>query len=260
MSELGQDGEFVRPGWSVPANVTALCTTTTGGCSVGSYASNNLATHVGDNPRHVDANRQSLAQAIRANHVQWLQQVHGFTCVRAHPQQAAELPEADAMWTDVPGLALAILTADCVPVLVSDKHGKVVGAAHAGWQGLHAGVIEALLAAMSVQPHDLRCWIGPCIGQAHYEVGADVWGHFADKFDSALAPHATRHTGQRADADKRMLDLAAVAAAVLSSAGVAEVTRADLCTYADARFYSHRQCRQAGQNDTGRMASVIMRA
>lgn len=210
-----------------------------------------MGLHVGDDVAAVTANRAALQARLGASAMQWLTQVHGVNVIEATHASVAEAPRADAVWTTTPGLALAIMTADCVPVLVCDAAGLVIGAAHAGWQGLRAGVIAALIAAMPAPAQSLRAWIGPTISARNYEVGEDVWQHFAKLYPAAL----TRHPEQP---DKRLLDLPAVAMQQLAAVGVAHVDACGLCTYADARLYSHRQAQHTGASTTGRMASVIM--
>ena len=232
-----------------PASILAGCTTRFGGVSVGAYAQFNLASHVGDDPLAVAANRQNLQVMVGATAVQWLDQVHSKQCIYADLNSARLVPAADAMWTDVPGLALGILTADCVPILLWSQSLPLVGAVHAGWRGLRDGVIDELVAQMSVRSRELYAWIGPCIGADHYEVGADVWREFSP---SDMRVHAH-------DADKRMLDLSAVATARLQSAGVIHVEQTNWCSYSDPRFYSYRQAQTSNVgSETGRMASVIM--
>ena len=233
---------------AVPAGVLAGVTTRHGGDSTGDYAHNNLALHVGDDPQRVSTNRAALQAQLQAEAIQWLQQVHGSVCIRAADPHTLRLPEADAVWTDRRGLALAIMTADCVPVLVWDTQGQVAGAAHAGWQGLVNGVLETLVSNLPLPAQRLQAWIGPSIGVDHYEVGGDVWRHFTGYPDGVLRPHPQ-------STDKRLLDLAAAAAFCLSRAGVGTVLQSRLCAYSDSRFYSHRR---AKGRMTGRMASIVM--
>ena len=230
------------------AGIVAGCTTRDGGVSTGAYAQNNLALHVGDEPQAVQVNRARLVEQLGCRHIHWLEQVHGCAVVYAEGGvESPEPPQADACWTDQAGVALAIMTADCVPVLLADKRGRAIGAAHAGWQGLASGVIGAAVAAMPVAAADLTAWIGPCISAARYEVGADVWGEFERQYPSAVLAHPDT-------ADKRLLDLAGIARAQLVECGVAGIGASGLCTYDDMRLYSHRRARAM----TGRMASVIM--
>ena len=193
--------------------------------------------------------RRQLAWHTRMRDTCWLHQVHGHTVVHAEAGNAdlllpqiepsSELPAADAMWSTTPGLLLCIRTADCVPVLLS-LNGEVVGAAHAGWQGLAEqrgqGVLSALVACMldqrSATAANLRAWVGPCICRFHYEVGEDVWRHF-DRWPQCLSEHK--------DPAKRYLDLRGLAAAQLRALGVLDIALDPACTWADEQLFSHRQ-------------------
>ena len=237
----------------LPENILAGSTLRAGGSSEGVWTANNMGLHVGDDEAAVLANRAALQAQLGADAIQWLNQVHGVGVIAATPRAAAQAPRADAMWTTARGLALAIMTADCVPVLMADRSGEVIGAAHAGWQGLRGGVLFELIAAMPVAAAALTAWIGPAISGPNYEVGADVWASFASRDPDALAAHPSQP-------DKRQLDLTAVALRQLTSAGVREVSTCGLCTYADERLYSHRQAQHTGAASTGRFASVIMRS
>ena len=247
-------------GWlvcdAVPTGICAGVTTTVGGESLGAYAGNNMALHVGDDSRRVARNRARLGRRLGASRVQWLQQVHAAHCLRATQENPLNAPAADAVFTTEAHLALAILTADCVPVLVWDDAAQIIGAAHAGWRGLQTGVLEQLLKQMQeaadLPPSRLRAWIGPAIGVQRYEVGAEVWSHFTTLSGGCVLPHP--HAPAHA-AGKRLLDLSAVAAQLLQRGGCGRVYRSGLCTYDDLRFYSHR--RAAGA-PTGRMASCIV--
>jgi YfiH family protein len=246
----------------LPENVVAGCTTRAGGCSSGSYATNtyatnNLALHVNDDERLVTANRKLLQTRIGASQIQWLDQVHGSRCEYAKLTDVESLvmADTDAVWTDEPGLALAIMTADCVPVLMWSLEGSVVGGCHAGWRGLTEGVIAQLVDSLPVASERIAAWIGPCISGRYYEVGEDVWGFFRDEEGAGVASHPTV-------ANKRLVDLALIAELQLHALGVGDVTRSGVCTYADNDFFSYRRhCHSSAKEhcpETGRMASVIM--
>jgi len=163
----------IRPEWPAPVGVSALVSTREGGASSGPWQGLNLGDHVGDDPDAVQANRATLQQALpEGTAIQWLRQVHGITVVRA--SRSGAVPEADACWTDEPGIACAVLTADCLSVLFCDRSATVVAAAHAGWRGLCAGVLEATVAALPVEPGELLAWLGPAIGPTAFEVGPEV--------------------------------------------------------------------------------------
>ncbi|MFM8770250.1 MAG: polyphenol oxidase family protein, partial [Rubrivivax sp.] len=150
-----------------------------GGVSQGPFASLNLGDHVGDDPAAVAANRAAWAGCLEGAQPLWLRQVHGCEVVRATTAFcAASPPEADGCWTAEPGIACVVQVADCLPVLVAAVNGRAVGAAHAGWRGLAAGVVErtaeAVARAAGCGPEALTCWLGPCIGPRQFEVGQDV--------------------------------------------------------------------------------------
>lgn len=236
--------DWIEPDWPAPARVRALVTTREGGVSVGPYASLNLATHVGDDPPAVAANRAILRQALPAE-PRWLEQVHGIEVVDG--ESVRSVPRADASVARTPGIVLAVMTADCLPVLLCDRAGTAIGIAHAGWRGLAGGVVEATLAAMRVAPADVIAWLGPAIGPASFEVGADVR-------DAAIAAQADAAQAFVAGAPGKWLaDIYSLARLRLERAGVAAVYGGGFCTVRDAgRFYSFRRDR-----DTGRMASLI---
>jgi len=242
----------------LPAGLLVGCTVTTGGVSSGIYAESNMALHVGDNASAVNENRRILQQRLGYTQVQWLEQVHGNHCIEARFADAGELPEvpvvapeADASWTTETGLALAVLTADCVPVLLWSEQTRAIAAVHAGWRGLQQKVLQLSMAAVGEPPSQLCAWIGPCISAGHYEVGEDVWGHFKADYPACLFPHPEQD-------GKRLLDLPAVAQAQLNRAGVTRVYQSNWCSFADPRFYSYRRSFLRG-GETGRMASIIAR-
>jgi hypothetical protein len=232
----------------VPIDVAlAGCTTRAGGRSKGVYANNNLAFHVGDDSADVQANRDALQQHIGAQRIQWLDQIHSCDCIQSTFSTARSTPQADAMWTDSSGLALAILTADCLPILLWAPQQSVVAAVHAGWRGLRDGVIETLVGSLPVSAGSLHAWIGPCISQNCYEVGEEVWSQFVARDPGALRPVS----GQ---VDKRLMNLSLIAAQRLTALGLTHIRQSGFCTHADPRFYSYRR-----DGVTGRIASVIMR-
>ena len=173
------------PDWDVPSAVRALTTTRSGGCSTGPYASLNLGNHVGDAAPTVADNRRRLRQgpgALPADPL-WLRQVHGTQVIAAEDYRGDA--EADACIARTPGLVCAVLTADCLPLLFCAEDASVVGAAHAGWRGLSAGVIEACVAAMAIPPAGLRAWLGPAIGPRVYQVGDEVRQRFCEQHADA---------------------------------------------------------------------------
>jgi polyphenol oxidase len=245
---------FIAPQWPAPASVLALCTTRCGGSRAAPYAGFNLAHHVGDSERAVAANRSTLLSALPdAVEVSWLSQVHGTVVVEAG--QGGPYPIADAQWSRRPGVACAVLTADCLPVLLCSAAGDVVAAAHAGWRGLQAGVLEATVGAMNSSPDQLLAWLGPAIGPAAFEVGPEVRDEFlaaaSPSEQSAIAACFVPNPGRPGHF---FADLYALARVRLGALGVTRVFGGGLCTYSDPeRFYSYRR-----DGQTGRMASLVV--
>ncbi len=246
-----------HPAWELPADVGAVATTRSGGVSAAPWHSLNLGGTAGDDPQAVLANRRSLASAIAAEPV-WLHQVHGAAVVRLQSAATRDLPAADAAWTTDVDVACAVLAADCLPVLLCTSDGRAVAAAHAGWRGLAAGVLEATLVAMhqgaGVRPDELLAWLGPSIGPQHFEVGADVLQAFGAAAGSASSEHFQARP--RADGAQRWLaDLPALAAQRLRQAGVQRISIDGRCTVAQTSdFFSFRR-----DGRTGRQAALIWR-
>lgn len=243
------NADLIKPDWYAPPAVHTVVTTRAGGVSSGPYAGLNLATHVGDDPVSVAANRLRLrtsACRLPAEPL-WLKQVHGIQVrIAEHVQQSAEVV-ADACIARSPGLVCAVLTADCLPLLFCAEDASVVAAAHAGWRGLAAGVIEACVAAMEVEPGRLLAWLGPAIGPSAYKVGGEVRDAFC-RLD-AVAEQAFQPQGK----DKWLCDLVLLARQRLAKLGVRRVSGGEWCTFSDAgRFYSYRR-----DGITGRFASLI---
>lgn len=234
------------PQWPAPARVRACTTTRSGGSSAPPFDSANFALDTGDDDAAVRNNRARLQEALRLPEPpRWLRQVHGTRVVDA--ARAAPGSEADACVSTTPGRVCALLTADCVPVLLCDRAGTCVGAAHAGWRGLAAGVLENAVRAMHAPPGALLAWLGPGIGPAAFEVGEEVRAAFlaADPgAGEAFAPSA---------GGRWLADLYRLARRRLAAAGVYEVHGGEHCTYSDpARFFSYRR-----DGVTGRMATLI---
>ena len=242
--------------WPAPPGVVAFTTLRHGpGVSAAPFDRFNLGARCGDDPAAVAANRQALRAGLGLpSHPHWLQQVHGTAVLRveaplAAPRPPEQEPQADAAVTAVPGAVLAILTADCLPVVFAAGDGSEVGAAHAGWRGLAGGVLEATVAAMRTPPARLRAWLGPAAGPRAYEVGEEVYRAFTDDDPGAAAAFAATRPGHW------KVDLYALARRRRAAAGLAPaaVHGGGLCTIGDAaRFYSHRRDRR-----TGRMATVV---
>ena len=246
----------LRPEWAAP--VGALVSTRQGGASKRPWDSLNLGVEVGDDAAAVAANRRRFAAATGARPV-WLRQVHGTRIVRigvADVDQTAH--EADAAWTDELGVACTIQVADCLPVLFAAPAGTAVAAAHAGWRGLAAGVldvtVQTLCDSASCRAADVHAWLGPCIGAAQFEVGIDVLHAFGADPDAPPPPHFKPR--RRADGSRRWLaDLPALARERLARLGVAHVEGGFWCTVSEpSRFFSYRR-----DGVTGRFAAAVWR-
>lgn len=240
----------IIPDWPAPATVKALQTTRNGGGSVAPYASFNLGSHVGDNPLTVSRNRMLLAPLLPSEPV-WLNQVHGITVSDAG--RSGCLPEADASVSSHSGAVCVVMTADCLPILLCDVGGTVVGAAHAGWRGLCDGVIEATVQAMRVPAPTLMAWLGPAIGPGKFEVGDEVRAAFVAQQPQAAEAFVPSASGVPGADGKWLADLYQLARLRLNSLGITRVYGGELCTYSDpARFYSYRR-----DGATGRMGTFI---
>lgn len=259
--------DFILPDWPAPAHVHACMTTRSGGVSLAPFDGFNLAAHVGDAPEAVAENRRRLRQWLPDEPL-WLNQVHGCE-VAGHPSPCgrgaggegmsvhagAGVPTADAAVAFEPNQPRAVLTADCLPVLFCDRAGSVVAAAHAGWRGLAAGVLEATVAAMHVAPEQVMAWLGAAIGPAAFEVGDEVREAFVSQHPLAGVAFRPALPGTLDEAPKKWLaDIYVLARIRLAAIGVEQVYGGGLCTFTDPRFYSYRR-----QTPTGRMASVIWR-
>ena len=243
--------DWIKPDWPAPANVKAFITTRTGGVSTGPHASFNLGLRADDDPHAVTQNRALLQQHL-PQAPQWLRQVHGVQVVDA--DALTDNPEADASVAREPDTVCAIMIADCLPVLFTNRAGTRVAAAHAGWRGLAGGVIANTVQTLcdgGDKPADLLAYIGPGIGPTAFEVGADVYEAFTTHDMQAKAAFVA-HTPGKWLADLFMLARQALGRAGLSSGNV---YGGGLCTYADPlRFYSYRR-----DKITGRMAAFIWR-
>jgi polyphenol oxidase len=241
---------FIHPDWPAPANVGCASTMRHGGVSGGRYASLNLGKGSGDDPAAVDENRRRVFQQLQLPAPpSWIRQVHGTQVVRAPFAAGAQSdPEADACFTTTPGVVCLVQTADCLPVLFCDDAGSVVAAAHAGWRGLAAGVLENTVKTLPVAPDRLMAWLGPAIGPEAFEVGSEVRQAF---LRSSLEAVAAFKPGARRG--KWLCDLSALARLRLRAAGVDRVFGGGPCTHANPeRFFSFRR-----DGECGRMASLI---
>jgi YfiH family protein len=243
--------DWIVPDWPAPANVHAVMTTRAGGVSIAPFNSFNPASHVDDDPAAVAENRRLLRQWLPAEPL-WLNQVHGCqVACEAIPNP----PTADASISFQPKEVRAVLTADCLPVLFCDEDGRVVAAAHAGWRGLAAGVLEETVRAMRVPPDRILAWLGAAIGQDAFEVGPEVRETFVAQHDLAGIAFRPALPGTLDGAPRKWLaDIYMLARIRLASVGVERVYGGGLCTFNDQRFFSYRR-----EARTGRMASLIWR-
>ncbi len=250
---MSRPAGWLAPEWAGSA-VGALMSTREGGVSGGPYASMNLGDAVGDDAGRVAVNRARFAAACGAAPV-FLRQVHGISVVHVDATDAAPgawVHEADASYATEPGIACTVQAADCLPVLFAAPEGRAVGAAHAGWRGLSAGVLEAAVAAVCAaarcRPAELEVWLGACIGPRAFEVGTDVLEAFGA---DPLGPDTRRFAPARPG--KWLADLAGLARDRLAAAGVERVSGGAWCAVEDAsRFFSFRRDRV-----TGRMAAAV---
>lgn len=242
--------DWITPDWPAPAGVGAFMTTRVGGVGRSPYDGFNTATHVGDDPAAVAENRRLLRRHLPAEPL-WLNQVHGAGVARF---PATGVPDADASVAFRPGQVCVVQTADCLPVLFRDRAGTVVAAAHAGWRGLAAGVLEETVAAMNVPPEEILAWLGAAIGPRAFEVGEEVREAFVGRHALAGVAFRPALPGTLDEAPRKWLaDIYALARVRLAAAGVERVYGGGLCTFSDpARFFSYRR-----EPRTGRMASLI---
>ncbi|MDR1854794.1 MAG: peptidoglycan editing factor PgeF [Azoarcus sp.] len=238
---------LIVPDWPAPSDVRALVTTRLGGVSQPPYDSFNLGQHVGDDPDAVAANRARLRRYLPSE-PRWLEQVHGVDIATDDAAEQGKPVCADAAVARRAGAVCVVMTADCLPVLFCDEAGTVVAAAHAGWRGLAAGVLEATLARMNVAPARALAWLGPAIGPKAFEVGDEVRATFL-----ADDPGAQNAFVAREQAGKWLADLFSLARRRLQRAGVERIFGGGVCTFSDAkRFFSYRR-----DGKTGRFASLI---
>ncbi len=234
----------INADWPAPNNIHAFTTLRTDGVSEGCYASLNLGDHVQDDPKHVTENRKILRQQLPMEPA-WLKQTHSNIAV--YVDKHFKLCEADASYTDQAQHVCAVLTADCLPLLICNKSGTEVAAIHAGWGGLAKGIIETTIKQLQSAPEDLLVWLAPAIGPNAFEVGADVYDKFIQydpKAESAF---------QILSQNKWLMDIYHLGRLRLNDCGVHAIYGGDFCTYSQAeQFFSYRR-----DGNTGRMASLI---
>ena len=239
---------WLQADWPVAGTVVAGTTLRSGGASHGEFDALNLAAHVGDDPDAVLENRRRLqVDCELPTEPLWLRQVHGTTVARAaaRPEQG----EADAIISSEPHSVCAVLTADCLPVLFASDDATELGAAHVGWRGLCAGILEKTVAAMNASPERIFAWFGPAISQPAFEVGPELREMFVDQDKTADAHFSENDSG------RWQADLYGLACMRLQGCGVTQIFGGGLCTHADQQqFFSYRR-----DGRCGRMASFIFR-
>jgi YfiH family protein len=235
--------DWLIPDWPAPATIKSCVTTRAGGVSLAPFDSFNLGDHVDDDPRAVAANRLYLTSLLAVQPA-WLSQVHGIDVAHADPLHVVA---ADASWTDTPNVACTIMTADCLPVLFCDRAGTRVAAAHGGWRGLAAGILEATVDRMQAPGSEIIVWLGPAIGPKAFEVGPEVREAFMRTHPETIEAFVPSINDGRF-----MADIYALARLRLAACGVTAVYGGGLCTVTDPRFYSYRRSAR-----TGRFASLV---
>ncbi|CCO44450.1 putative Cytotoxic necrotizing factor-like/Multi-copper polyphenol oxidoreductase,laccase [Vibrio nigripulchritudo SOn1] len=237
--------ELIYPNWDAPSNVKAVSSTRIGGVSSSPYRGLNLGTHVGDDERLVEENRSRLiSKASMPTAPVWLNQTHSTRIVNL-VEPTDNVLDGDGAVTNQSGIVCSAMTADCLPVLLTDSQGTQVAAVHAGWRGLADGILEEALSHFS---GNVMAWLGPAIGQNAFEVGEDVRTAFSDVLPQAVDAFSAGELEGKWFADMNQL-----ATQRLNKEGVSRIFKSELCTYSDPqRFYSYRR-----DGVTGRMASFI---
>lgn len=238
--------DWIVPDWSAPSHVHAVSTTRNGGLSRANYQSMNPASHVNDDAHAVTANRLLIQQALGfATQPHWLNQYHSTRILDLDHKNTDN--KADGSTTTRDGVVCVVMTADCIPVLLTDRQGQRIAAIHAGWRGLAAGVLEGGVRQFSGD-QDLLAWLGPAIGPDKFEVGEEV----IEKLSTGGVT-GTDWYRESTGSGKWLVDLYKLASLRLQNAGVTELSGGGYCTFSDEkRFFSYRR-----QGDCGRMATLI---
>jgi YfiH family protein len=246
---------LLRFDWALPPGVRAAFTTRNGGVSQAPWDSFNIASHVGDATADVEANRRQLREMLALpGEPRWLDQVHGVSVCDLDSAADGSKVTADAAIASVPGRVCVVMVADCLPVLFARRDGQKIAAAHAGWRGLAAGVLEQTVAALETPGGDLTAWLGPAISLGHFEVGDDVRAAFLASDPEAAAAFAPNAGG------RWQADLAGLARRRLAALGITQVSGGTWCTFGDReRFFSHRRDGHLHAGKGGRMAALIWR-
>jgi YfiH family protein len=240
------NNNWLIPDWPASKNIQAVTTTRQGGVSNTPFDRMNLGDHVNDDSRAVQQNRQRLKDTLHLSKSPiWLKQIH--SALISNLDDDSPLMDADAAVTTQKQQACVVMTADCLPVLFCDSSGSVVAAAHAGWRGLHASVLEKTVESMNAKPENIMAWLGPAIGPSAFEVGSEVRQAFMDVQAQAEKAFQEKSNG------KWLADIYLLAKQRLNAIGVSQIYGGGECTYTDSeRFYSYRR-----EVKTGRMASLI---
>ena len=254
MDNLNKNTLYLPPEWpNKPDNVHAYTTLRSSSAKpddshLSCYGEFNLATHVDDDLQAVESNRQQLIKNLDLpSSPVWLDQIHSNNVICANQSQPKQmLPQADAAYSKTKNVACAVLTADCLPVFFCNQSGAEVAVAHAGWRGLHAGVLRKTVESMESPAAKIIVYLGPAIGPQSFEVGDDVFQAFTEKDSNNKAAFV------RSKKNHYLCDIYQLARIELQSMGVSHIDGGGFCTYTDHRFYSYRR-----QNVTGRMASLI---
>lgn len=245
--------KFIKPDWPAPPSIIALTTTRHGGVSQGPYESFNLGDHVDDDPDSVNKNRKLLRDALNLTQEPiWLNQTHSKIVQNLdnldQNQTTATPPDADGSYTTQSQRICAVLTADCLPILLCNQEGTEIAAIHGGWRGCLAGIVSEALKHFQSPPSEIMAWLGPAIGPEAFEVGPEVFEAFKDnnpKYTHAFIP---QNNG------KYLGNLYLLATLALNQDGVIAVYGGEYCTYTDDKmFFSYRK----SQGNTGRMATII---
>lgn len=244
--------EPIYANWPAPSMIKTLITTRQGGYSQKPYNNFNVATHVGDNPDAVQQNRELLNKFLPSEPI-WLDQQHTNICLEVNRSSHQALSIADASLTTHENTVCAVLTADCMPLLICNKNATIVSAVHAGWKGMANGIIEKSIKKILEQTQEtadqLMIWLGPAISQPSFEVGEDVRQQFIQKHPLSVEAFKPKTS----TSNKYFCDLYRISHIILNQLGINQIYGDNYCTYKDEeRFYSYRR-----EGITGRIASMI---
>lgn len=238
------DFPLVFPNWRVPKHVVAYSTTREGGVSDGAFSSLNIGYHVGDEARRVEENRSRLPYS---KYLHWMDQVHGNNVINLALNQSKRMV-CDGLYSHQANYFCAVMTADCLPILLTNKLGDQVAAIHAGWKGLKTQVIKNAVAQFTCPKTEMVAWIGPCISEPCYEVDEVIFEQFSEYEQAFSIKPNGRYT----------FNLVSVAERQLQTLGIGSIVKSDLCTYSNEHvFFSHRRSTHKGEKCCGRQVSVI---